>query len=97
MVVATAVGYYRIRRDDSWQTGRKLKAEKAAREARAAIAVCAIQAAKRAVKAQIRAEGLRLCEFTGREITIRAEALLKERPEFITQAWERAKVEFALA
>jgi hypothetical protein len=90
MVVATAVGYYRIRRDDSWQTGRKLKAEKAAREARAAIAVCAIQAAKRAVKAQIRAEGLRLCEFTGREITIRAQAWLAEHPEMFAEARARA-------
>ena len=73
------------------------KAERRAIQAQIAMRVWAHQAAKREVKKQIRAEGLRLCEFTGREITIRAEALLKERPEFITQAWERAKVEFALA
>jgi hypothetical protein len=53
--------------------------------------VLAVQAAKREVKARIRAEGHRIAEFTGREITIRAEAMLKDRPEFITQAWERAR------
>jgi hypothetical protein len=67
------------------------RAEKKAIQARIAVGVWAQLAAKREVKARIRAEGLRLCEFTGREITIRAEALLKERPEFITEAWERAK------
>jgi hypothetical protein len=53
--------------------------------------VCAIQAAKREVKARIRAEGHRIAEFTGRELMIRAEAMVRNRPEFITQAWERAK------
>ena len=67
------------------------RAERRAMQARIAVRVLAVQAAKREVKARIRAEGSRLCEFTGREITIRAEALLKERPEFITEAWERAR------
>jgi hypothetical protein len=78
-------------------TREERKAERRAIQAQIAMRVWAHQAAKREVKARIRAEGHRIAEFTGREITIRAEALLKERPEFITQAWERAKVEFALA
>ena len=72
------------------------RAEQRGHEARIAVWVWAHHAAKREVKARIRAEGFRLCEFTGRELTIRAEALLKERPEFIREAWERAKEEFAL-
>jgi hypothetical protein len=66
------------------------QAERKAQQARAAIAVCAIQAAKRVIKARIRAEGLRLGDFEGREITLRAEALLKERPEMWIEARARA-------
>jgi hypothetical protein len=47
------------------------RAERKAIQARIMVRVWAQLAAKRVVKAQIRAEGLRLCEFTGREITIR--------------------------
>ena len=72
-------------------TREERKAERRAIQAQIAMRVWAHQAAKREVKARMRAEGSRLCEFTGREITIRAEALLKERPEFITEAWERAR------
>jgi hypothetical protein len=59
-------------------------------QARIAVRVLAVQAAKREVKARIRAEGSRLCEFTGREITIRAEAMVKERPELIAEARVKA-------
>jgi hypothetical protein len=52
--------------------------------------VCAIQAAKREVKARIRAEGHRIAEFSGREITIRAEAMLKARPEMFAEARVKA-------
>jgi hypothetical protein len=72
------------------------RAEQRAHEARIAVWVWARLAAKREVKARIRAEGFRLCEFTGRELTLRAEALVRDRPEFITQAWARAKEEFGL-
>ena len=73
------------------------RAVRRAIQARIAVRVLAVQAAKREVKARIRAEGFRLAEFTGRELTIRAEALVKERPEFIREAWERARAEFGLA
>ena len=66
------------------------RAERRAIQARIAIGVWAQLAAKEVVKAQIRAQGLRLWDFTGKEITLRAEALLKERPELIAQARERA-------
>ena len=66
------------------------RAEKKALQARAAVGVLAIQAAKRAVKASIRADGGKLWDFTGREITLRAEALLKERPEMFAEAREKA-------
>jgi hypothetical protein len=72
-------------------TGAERRAVRRAIQARIAVRVLAVQAAKREVKARIRAEGHRIAEFTGREITIRAEAMVKERPEFITQAWARAK------
>ena len=72
------------------------QAERRAQQARAAIAVCAIQAAKREVKARIRAEGHRIAEFTGCELTLRAEALLKAHPQMIAEAWARAREEFGL-
>ena len=43
--------------------------ERKAIQARAAVGVLAMQAAKREVKAQIRARGERLWDFTGRDIT----------------------------
>ena len=60
--------------------------ERKAWQARAAVGVLAIQAAKRAVKASIRAQGLQLGDFTAKEITLRAEAMLAEHPELISQA-----------
>jgi hypothetical protein len=67
------------------------RAEKKALQAQIAVRVWAHCAAKRVVKARIRAAGHRIAEFTGREITIHAEAMVRDRPEFITEAWERAK------
>jgi hypothetical protein len=43
--------------------------ERKAIQARAAVGVLTMQAAKREVKAQIRARGERLWDFTGRDIT----------------------------
>ena len=64
--------------------------ERKAIQARAAVGVLAMQAAKREVKAQIRARGERLCNFTGRDITLRAEAWLAEHPEMFAEAREKA-------
>jgi hypothetical protein len=59
------------------------------------VAVWAQYAAKKIIKARIRAEGLRLSDFSAREITIRAEAWLEAHPELIAEARARAEVEFA--
>jgi hypothetical protein len=64
--------------------------ERKAIQARAAVGVLATQAAKRVVKARIRADGGKLWDFTGREITIRAEAWLAEHPEMFAEAREKA-------
>jgi hypothetical protein len=64
--------------------------ERKAVQARAAVATLAVLAAKRAVKAKIRADGFRIWDYSGREITLRAEALLKERPELIAEARVKA-------
>ena len=66
------------------------RAEKEEMQARIAVGVFAMQAAKNAVKKHIRAQGLRVLDFTAKEIALRAEALLKEHPEMIAQARERA-------
>ena len=71
-------------------TREERKAERRAIQAQIAMRVWAHQAAKREVKKQIRAEGLRLCEFTGGEITIRAEAWLAAHPEMIAEARAKA-------
>jgi hypothetical protein len=57
------------------------RAEQKARLARAAVAVLAHQAAKNAVKSQIRSPGLRLWDFTAEEITLRSERMLAAHPE----------------
>ena len=71
-------------------TREERKADRRAQQAQIAVRVWAHHAAKREVKKQIRAEGLRLCEFTGREITIRAEAWLAAHPEMIAEARAKA-------
>ena len=78
-------------------TREERKAERRAQQAQIAAWVWAHYAAKRVVKKQISARGERVGDYSNRDLVLRAEALLKERPEFITQAWERAKAEFALA
>jgi hypothetical protein len=77
-------------------TREERKAERRAQQARIATRVWAQLAAKREVKKQISARGERVADYSHREIVLRAEALLKERPEFITQAWARVKEEFGL-
>ena len=71
-------------------TREERKADRRAQQAQIAVRVWAHHAANREVKKQIRAEGLRLCEFTGGEITIRAEAWLAAHPEMIAEARAKA-------
>jgi hypothetical protein len=66
------------------------RAEEKARQARTAIRVLAQLAAKNEVKNQIRAQGLKVNNFSAKDITLRAEALLKERPEIFGEAREKA-------
>jgi hypothetical protein len=67
------------------------RAERNAQQAQIATRVWAQYAAKRVVKKQISARGERVGDYSHKEIVLRAEALLKERPEFIREAWERAR------
>jgi hypothetical protein len=66
------------------------RAEKKAMQARVAVRVLAQMTAKNAVKNQIRAQGLKIWDFTSKEITLRAEAMLKEHPEMIAEARAKA-------
>jgi N-dimethylarginine dimethylaminohydrolase len=66
------------------------KAEDKARMARSAVRMLAQLAAKNEVKRQIRAQGLRVHEFTAKEITLRAGAWLAAHPEMIAEARARA-------
>ncbi len=72
-------------------TREERKAERRAREAIIAVRVFAKMAAKRAVTNHIRAQGLRLHDFTNRDLTLKAEAWLADHPELIAQARETAK------
>jgi hypothetical protein len=65
--------------------------EQKAQEHRRAVAVLARMAAKRAVQNDIRAKGLRLHDFTNRDLLLRAEQWLAEHPELVAQARETAK------
>jgi hypothetical protein len=79
--------------DKQWEwrmTRAEIKAEKKAMQARAAVAVLAQLAAKNEVKNQIRAQGLRVHDFTAKEITLRAEAWLAAHPEMIVEARAKA-------
>jgi hypothetical protein len=66
------------------------RAEQKAIQARIAVRVCAMQAAKRAIKNQLRAQGLRVHELTAREITLRAEIWLAWHPEIVVEARAKA-------
>jgi hypothetical protein len=77
-------------------TREERRAEQKALQARIAVGVWAQLAAKREVKKQISARGERVADYSHRDLVLRAEALVRERPEFITEAWERAKAEFGL-
>ena len=72
------------------QATRSLSPKRAAeriRQHRAAIMVLAMQAAKRAVKALIRARGQKLAEFSACEISVLAEAELeRNRAQLIAEA-----------
>ena len=57
------------------------------RQHRAAVITLALQRAKKAVQASIRAKGQRLADFSAREITLLAEDYLAQhRQELITEA-----------
>ena len=59
---------------------------------RAAVAVLAMQSARREVKAQIRAQGLKVAHYSAKEISILAEAQLAQHREQL-----RAEAEHAIA
>ena len=66
------------------------RAEQKAIQARIAVRVWAMQAAKRAIKNQLRAQGLRLHDLTAKELTLRAEIWLAWHPEIVEEARVRA-------
>lgn len=66
------------------------KAQDRAIQARAAVRVFAEMAAKRAVIAQIRADGLRVHDFENRTISMMASEWLAHHPELYAQARQRA-------
>ena len=54
---------------------------------RSAVAVLARQSARRAIKAQLKAEGLKISQFTAKDISIRADAWFDaHRAELIAEA-----------
>ena len=59
---------------------------------RSAVAVLAMQSAKRAVRAQIRANGQKIAQFSAREISVLAEAHLAQHRERL-----RAEAEHTIA
>jgi hypothetical protein len=71
-------------------TRAELRAERKAQLARTAIAVFARMAAKDEVKRNIRAQGLRLHDFSARDLALRAEAWLEAHPELIAEARAKA-------
>jgi hypothetical protein len=77
-------------------TREERKVERKAMQAQIAVRVWAQFAAKREVKKQISARGERVADYSNRDLVLRAEALLKDHPEMIREAWERARAEFAL-
>jgi len=72
-------------------TREERKAERRAQQARIATKVWAMMAAKDAVKAKIRADGLKVCHFEARTITSLAEEWLAKHPELIAKAREQAQ------
>jgi hypothetical protein len=66
------------------------RAEEKARMARVAVRVFAEMAAKRAVIAQIRADGLRVHDFANRTLSMMATEWLEAHPELYAQARQRA-------
>jgi hypothetical protein len=66
------------------------RAEEKAIQARVAVRVLAQLAAKNEVKRQIRAQGLRVHEFTAKEITLRADEWLAAHPEMFEEARVKA-------
>jgi hypothetical protein len=66
------------------------RAERKAIQARVAVRVLAQLAAKNAVKNHIRSQGLRLWDFTSKDITLWAEIWLRVHPEMFAEARARA-------
>ena len=66
------------------------RAERKAMQARGAVKTLARMFAKNAVKNHIRAQGLKLWDFSSADLTLWAEIWLREHPEMITEAKTRA-------
>jgi hypothetical protein len=66
------------------------RAEKEAIQARVAVRVFALQAARDAMKASIRAHGLKLHSFSARDLSVWAEVWLEEHPETFAEARAKA-------
>jgi hypothetical protein len=62
------------------------RAEQKALWAQVAPRIIATLAAKNAVKAHIRAQGLRLNDYSNRDLTLLAERWLAERPHLLAEA-----------
>jgi len=73
------------------------KAERRAQPAQIAMRVWAQYAAKNTIKAQIRARGERVADFSHKEIVLWAEAWLEAHPEMWAEARARAEAEFGQA
>jgi hypothetical protein len=67
------------------------KAQERARLARVATFALAKYRAKKLIQAEIRARGDRVSDYSNKDLTIRAEQLLQERPEIVAQAREQAR------
>ena len=77
-------------------TREERKAERRAQQAQIAMRVTQY-AAKNTIKAQIRARGERVSDFSHKEIVLWAEAWLEAHPEMWAEARTRAEAEFGLA
>jgi hypothetical protein len=71
-------------------TRAELREQRKAQQARTAIAVFARMIAKNQVKHNIRAQGLKLWDFSARDLAIRAEEWLASHPEIFAMAREKA-------
>jgi hypothetical protein len=62
-----------------------------ARMARVATFALAKYRAKKLIQAEIRARGDRVSDYSNKDLTLMAEALVRARPEIVAQAREQAR------